>query len=275
MRRTWVLLAVALVTGMSALPEPSAAESPGIRGRVWVQPAFGTLTGDDMVTSDVPADVTMGGIPIIGAIGVTVPLIAEVEFEDPVGIMFGGEIVYRRVGLEVSGAYIRTAAVARGGLKVRGGVVTEAQWQLLNAFGITLPNFVFTEEEIENFTLSVGVNYHVLDRGRWDVWAGPMVVWSAWGEYDLSDARIELSQSLEDLLQGDIGDFDLSENPSIAPEDALTFGASAGVSFEFAGDWCLIGNVRYFNGDTVELPAGSGDYSVLSFSVGVGVGIGG
>lgn len=228
-----------------------------------------------MVTSDVPADVSISGIPIIGSIGITVPLIAEVEFEDPVGVVFGGEIIFRRVGIEVSGAYVRKAAVARGGLKVRGGLLTEEQWDLLDVFGITLPDVIFTEQEIENLAVSVGVNYHFIDHGRWDVWAGPMVIWSAWGEYDLSDARVELSQSIEDLLEGDIGEFELSSNPSIAPEDALTYGASAGVSFTFAGDWFLVGNVRYFMGDKVELPNSSGDYSVLSFSVGVGVGIGG
>jgi hypothetical protein len=274
MGTTRVCLAVVLLVGLSAVAHPAAAESEGIRGRVWVQPAFGTATGDDVVTSDVPADVGMSDIPIIGSIGVTVPLIAEVEFEDPVGIMFGGEIIFRRIGIEVSGAYVRKAAVARGGLKVRGGLLTEQEWQLLDGFGITLPDVIFTEQEIENLAVSIGVNYHFVDQGRWDVWAGPMVVWSAWGEYDLSDARVELSQSIEDLLQGDIGEFELSSNPSIAPEDALTYGASAGASFTFAGDWFLVGNVRYFMGDKVELPNSSGDYSVLSFSVGVGVGIG-
>jgi hypothetical protein len=102
-----------------------------------------------------------------------------------------------------------------------------------------------------------------------------MIVWSKWGEYDLSDAGLELTQSIEDLLEGDIGEFELSSNPSIAPEDALTFGASAGISFTFAGDWHLLGNVWYFAGDKVELPSSSGDYSVLAFSVGVGVGFGG
>jgi hypothetical protein len=275
MHRAQVCLAVVLLAGLSAIAHPAAAESTSIRGRVWVQPAFGTATGDDMVTSDVPADVSVSSVPVVGAIGVTLPLVAEVEFEDPAGIMFGGEIIFRRIGIEVSGAYVRKAAVARGGLKVRGGLLTEEQWQLLDVFGISLPDFIFAEEEIENLAVSVGVNYHFVDRGRWDIWAGPMVVWSAWGEYDLSDARVELSQSMEDLLQGEISQFELSSNPSLAPEDALTFGASAGASFTFAGDWFLVGNVRYFMGDKVELPNSSSDYSVLSFSVGVGVGIGG
>jgi hypothetical protein len=275
MRMTRVCLAVILFVGLSALVRPATAESSTIRGRVWVQPAFGTATGDDMVKSDVPADVSMSGIPIIGSVGVTVPLIAEVGFEDPVGIMFGGEIIFRRVGIEASAAYVRKAAVARGGLKVRGGLLTEQEWQLLDAFGMTLPDVVFTEQEIENLAVSLGVNYHFVDHGGWDVWAGPMVVWSAWGEYDLSDARVELTQSIEDLLEGEISEFELSSNPSIAPEDALTYGASAGASFTFAGNWFLVGNVRYFMGDKVELPTSSGSYSVLSFSVGVGVGIGG
>jgi hypothetical protein len=275
MRVTHVCLSAVVLLGLGAVADPAAAESSSIRGRVWVQPVFGTATGDDMITSDVPADVSVSGIPVIGSIGVTVPLIAEVEFEDPVGVMLGGEIIFHRVGIELGGAYARKAAVARGGLKVRGGLLTEEQWDLLDLFGITLPDVIFTEQEIENLAISVGVNYHFVDRGRWDVWAGPMVVWSAWSEYDLSDAKVELSQSIEDLLEGEISQFELSSNPSLAPEDALTFGASVGASYEFAGKWCLLANVRYFNGDKVQLPTSSGNYSVLSLSVGVGVGIGG
>jgi hypothetical protein len=275
MRATRVCLSVILLVGLSAVGHPVAAESSSVRGRVWIQPAFGAATGDDVVTSDVPADVGVSGIPVIGSIGVTVPLIAEVELEDPAGIMLGGEIVFGRIGIEASAAYVRRAAVARGGIKVRGGLLTEEQWDLLDLFGLTLQDAVFTEQEIENVAVSLGVNYHVIEHGRWDVWAGPMVVWSAWSEYDLSDARVELTQSIEDLLEGEISEFELSSNPSIAPEDALTYGASAGASFTFAGDWFLVGNVRYFVGDKVELPGGSGEYSVLSFSVGVGVGIGG
>jgi len=277
MCRTVICLAVVMLVGATGVGQASAGESNGIRGRIWLQPAFGTVIGDKTVTSDVPAYVGMEtGIPIIGDIGVTVPLTAEVEFEDPVGIMFGGEIIFRRVGIEISGAYVRKAAVVRGGLKVRDGLVVleDWQWDLLDAFGITLPDVIVTEEEIENLALSLGVNYHFIDSGRWDVWAGPMLVWSAWGEYNLSDARIELTQSIEDLLQGDISEFELSSNPPIAPEDALTFGASAGVGYKVAGNWSLVGNVRYFFGNEVELPGSSGDYSVLSFSIGVGVGIG-
>jgi hypothetical protein len=267
-----MLLAVWL-TAFAAHPL-AAGESTKIRGRVWLQPAFGTAIGDDFVTSNVPGDVIMTGVPLIGSIGVTLPVIAEVEFEDPVGLMLGGELIYGRIGIEISGAYIRKAAVASGGLQVRGGLLTEEEWQLLHAFGITLPDVIATEEEIENLALSLGVNYHFINNGRWDAWAGPLVVWSAWSEYDLSDARIELSQSMEELLQGEISAFELSGNPSIAPEDALTFGVSAGAAFDLAGDWSLVGSIRYFFGDRVELPGSSGDYSVLAFSVGVGVGFG-
>jgi hypothetical protein len=165
--------------------------------------------------------------------------------------------------------------VASGGLKVRGGLLTEQEWQLLDDFGITLPDVIVAEEEIENLALTLSVNYHFIDRGRWDVWAGPMIVWSAWGEHDLSDARIELIQSMEDLLQGDVSEFELSGDAPLAPQDALTFGAGAGSSYEIAGNWSLVGNVRYFFGDEVELPGSIGDYSVLSFSVGVALGFGG
>jgi hypothetical protein len=197
-----VCLAVALVVATTAVSQPAAAGPSTIRGRIWFQPAFGTVMGDNPVTSDVPVTVSMTGIPLIGSIDVPVPLTAEVTFEDPVGITFGGELILRRIGVELSGAYVRKAAVARGGLKVRGGLLTEEQWQLLNLAGFSIPDFIFVEEEIENFAASLGVNYHFIDRGRLDVWAGPMLVWSAWSEYDLSDARVELSQSIEDLIHG-------------------------------------------------------------------------
>ncbi len=269
MRTTRVYLAVVLLMGLTAIGHPAAAESASIRGRVWLQPAFGLATGDDSVTAVVPTDVSVTGIPLIGSVDVSLPVTAEVGFENPVGFLFGGEVIFRRVGIEVNGIYVPRAAVAGGGLKVRGGLLTEQECDTLEAFGIPVNDMMVIEEDIANLVVTLGVNYHFVDGGRWDIWAGPMAVWTAWGKYDLADARLELRQSLEDLLHGSVDEFELSDNPAIAPEDALSFGASAGVSYEFTNSWSIVGNVRYFVGDDVELPDASGSYGVMSFSMGV------
>ncbi len=269
MRRTWIHVAMIEAVAVAAAGEVSAGESATLRWMIWFQPAFGLATGDDKVTGEVPTDVSVTGIPLIGSVGTTLPATCEVEFEDPVGVLFGGEVVFRRIGIEVNGIYVSKAAVGRGGLKVRGGLLSEQECDVLEALGISVTDVIVAEEDIKNFAVTLGVNYHFVDGKSWDIWAGPMVVWSAWGQYDLSDARIELSASLEDLLQGTVDQFDLSSNPSIAPENALTFGASVGGRYEFADGWSAVGSVRYFNGDEVELPGGSGRYGMVSFSVGI------
>jgi len=275
MRRTWICLTAVLLVGVIGVGQASAGESKGIHGRIWLQPAFGMATGDDKVTGEVPTDVSVTDIPLIGSVGVSLPAIAEVEFEDPVGVLFGGEVVFNRIGVEVNGVYVHKAATARGGLKVRGGVLTEQECDMLEAIGVSVADVIVAEEDVKNLAVTLGVNYHFVDNGRWGLWAGPMAVWTGWGQYDLSDARIELRASLEDVLQGSVDEFELSDNPAIAPQDALTFGASVGGSYDFADGWSIVGNVRYFIGDEVELPDGSGHYGMMSFSVGVARGFGG
>ncbi len=275
MRGTWISLAVILLLGAVVVSDAPAGESKGVRGMIWIQPAFGAMTGDYKVTGQVPAEVRMTGIPLLGSISATVPVTGEVEFGNPVGIMFGGEVIFGRIGIEVNGAYVRRAATVRGGLRVCGGILSEMECDILEAFGIPVPSDTVVEEDIDNFAVTLGVNYHFVDDRKWDIWIGPMVAWSMWGEYDFSDARIQLSASLESLLEGAVDEMELTSNSNVAPEDTITFGASVGGRYEFAGRWNVVGAVRYFNGDDVELPGGSGSYSMVSFSVGVARSFGG
>jgi hypothetical protein len=184
-----------------------------------------------------------------------------------VGVLCGGEVVFRRIGIEINGVYAPKAAIARGGLKVRGALLSEQECDMLEALGISAPDVMIVEEEVKNLAVTLGVNYHLVDDERWDIWAGPMVVWTAWGQYDLSDAGIELRASLESVLEGSVDQFDLSDNPAVAPQDALTFGASVRSAYDFTDNRSVVGNARYFIGDDVELPGGSGSYGMVSCSL--------
>jgi hypothetical protein len=269
MRGSWTCLAVVLVIGAAPFSRVAASEPDRAGVMVWIQPAFGLATGDGMVTGTFPANVSMTDIPLIGSVSTSLPLTADLELEDPVGVLFGGEVTFRRVGVEMNCIYVHKAATARGGVKVRGGLLSEEESDLLEILGITVPDLMIVEGDIENLALTLGVNYHFVDGGRWKVWAGPIVVWTAWGIYDLSDARIELEQSLEELLQGSISGFELVDDTPLAPQNALSFGVGIGGSYDVAGGWSVIGSVRYFIGDEIGLPGDSGSYGVASFSLGV------
>jgi hypothetical protein len=275
MRRSWIGLALIVFVGVAAVGDAAAGESSGVRGIIWLQPAYGVMTGDFQVTGEVPTEVRMTGIPIIGSVSADLPVTGEVEFGNPAGIVLGGEVIFGRFGLEVNAAYVSRAATARGSMQVCGGLLSGVECDILEAFGIPVPADTVVEEEIDNLAVTLGVNYHFADGGKWDIWVGPMIAWSMWGEYDFSDARIELSATLESLLQGTVDEFELAGNESVAPEDTVTFGASLGGRYEFATAWSVVGGVRYFLGDEVVLPGGSGNYSMLSFSVGVARSFGG
>ena len=182
MERTWIRLAVVLLVGVMGLGQAAASESKGVRGMIQLKPAFGLATGDDMVTGYVPADVSVTGIPLIGTVSTSLPMTAEIEFENPVGILFGGEVVFRRIGIEINGIYLHEAATARGGLRLRGGLLREEECDLLEAFGIPVPDVMLAEEAVKNLAVTLGLNYHFVDDERWGLWAGPMVVWTAWGQ---------------------------------------------------------------------------------------------
>jgi hypothetical protein len=269
MPRPWVYLTLGLLAVLNSAALHAGAEPQNLWGKIWVQPAFGMSTGDETVTGDVTAEVGMTGIPLIGSINAALPLTAEVEFENPVGLMFGAEIVFHRIGIEVNGVYVHRAAIARGGLRVRNGLLSEQQCQTLETIGIAVADVIVADEDIKNIGVTLGANYHYGGHGRWDIFAGPMVVWTAWGQYDLSDAGIEIRTSLESALYGRVDRFDLSENPSVAPQDALTLGAVVGAAYNVYDGWGVVGSLRYFFGDEVDVSGGRGSYRIVSFSVGV------
>ncbi|MFH1844428.1 MAG: hypothetical protein ABIF77_14610, partial [bacterium] len=117
--------------------------------------------------------------------------------------------------------------------------------------------------------VTVGANVHLVTAKRWDIWAGPMVVWSVWDRYGFSDVQVQLTTSMESLLKGEVDQFDLVSSSDIAPQNALTYGANIGGRYEFAGRWSLVGQFRYFAGDDLDLPGGSGRYRADGLSAGL------
>ncbi|MFH1680803.1 MAG: hypothetical protein ABIH26_09180 [Candidatus Eisenbacteria bacterium] len=277
MNRACAVLVLFLI-GSILVPGRSAADqTKRVRGVVWIQPAIGLSVGDDLVSGRLDAEVSVSDIPalpLIGSVGATLPVRADVTFEDPVGILVGGELTVRRFGIEVNVIYLPAAATALGSVPVCGELLTEAQCEILERGnilvpGISVPDYVIVEEELANAAVTVGINYHLAPGKRWDVWAGPMLVWSIWDEYDFSDVRVDVSSSLESLLKGEVDQFDLAGTAEIAPQNALTFGVAIGGRYDFAGSWSLLGQLRYFAGDDLVLPGGSGRYSATGFSAGI------
>jgi hypothetical protein len=259
-------------------PGPSAADgTKGVRGVVWIQPAIGMSIGDDRVSGRLDAEVSVSDIPalpLIGSVSATIPVRADVTFENPAGVLFGGELLFRRFGIEVNAIYLPAAATAEGSVPICGWLLTEAECEIIERGnilvpGIPIPDYVLVEEELANVAVTLGINYHLAPGGRWDLWAGPILVWSMWDEYDFSDVRIDVTASLESLLKGEVDQFDLAGTAEIAPESALTFGAMIGGRLDLWRGWCLLGQLRYFAGDDLVLPGGSGRYSAAGFSMGL------
>lgn len=274
MSRVLAVLMLFVVGGIYLPGRSMADQSKRISGTVWIQPAFGRSIGDELVNGRINASVRISDIPLIGSIGAIVPVNADVMLEDPVGILAGGELNMMHFGLEVDVIYLPEAATVRGGLRMCGGLLSASQCFILRQGslwiqGTDVPDILIVEEQLGNLGITVGANYHLTTGKRWDLWAGPMVVWSIWDTHDFSAVRVDLRNSLEDLLQGNVNEFDLAGASGIAPQNALTFGASAGGRVDFAGKWSLVGQFRYFNGDDIDLPGGSGRYSVAGFSVGL------
>jgi len=267
MNRALAVLTVFLA-GAVCLPGQSMADqAKRFRGIVWIQPAVGVSVGDELVSGQVDANVSVSDVPLIGPIGVTLPVSADVMFEDPLGILVGGELSVMRFGLEVNVIYLPEAATVRGGVRVCGGLLTESECELLQQGnpwvpGIAVPDLLIVEESLGNVAVTVGVNYHLITDKR-------MAVWSVWDEYDFSDVRVDLTTSLESLVQGEVDQFDLACSSDIAPQNTLTFGANIGGRYRFAGRWSLLGQFRYFAGDDLELPDVSGRYRAAGFSVGI------
>ncbi|MBU2691186.1 MAG: hypothetical protein KJ970_09665 [Candidatus Eisenbacteria bacterium] len=222
-------------------PDTSIADpSNRVRGLVWIQPALGWSVGDDRVSGQIDADISIYDIPTIGPISATLPVSADVIFEDPTGILAGGELSVGRYGLEVNLIYLPEAATVQGGVKMCGGLLTDAECDLLRLLdplgsGMTVPDDLIVEDQLGNLAVTVGVNYHLVAAKKWDIWAGPMIVWSVWDTYDFSDVQVQLSTSLESLLA----------------------------------------QFRYFAGDDLDLPGGSGRYRAGGLSAGLAYRFGG
>jgi hypothetical protein len=132
-----------------------------------------------------------------------------------------------------------------------------------------VPDVLGVEEDLWNAAATVGVNYHFFPHKRLDIWMGPMVAWSAWDYYDVSDIRVDISTSLENILKSKVDHCEIDNLSEISPEDGLTYGVNAGGRYDLVGRWSLLGHFRYFAGDDFELPRGSGSYSAVGITVGI------
>jgi hypothetical protein len=274
MRRSLEILVFSALGVICVFSQLMANPPERFRAIIWIQPAWGMSVGDDRVSGQMDANVGISDIPLVGTLGATLPVRAEVTFEDPPGVVVGGELSITHFGLEVNVIYLPEAATARGGVQVCGGLLTEAECTTLREGsvlvpGIRVPDLMVVEKALGNLAVTVGANFHLDPDRRWDLWAGPMVVWSVWDQYDYSDVQIDVSTSLESLLTGDVDHFDLAGSSTVAPQNTLTFGASAGGRYDFAGRWSLLGQFRYFVGDDLHLPAGGGTYRAAGFSAGL------
>jgi hypothetical protein len=112
MARVLVALALSVFCTVCLTDQALADPSKTVRGAVWVQHAFGQSIGDDLVSGEVDADISVSEVPIIGSVGATLPVAVGVAFEDPSGILVGGELIAGHIGFE--------CGLAKGGTIHRG-----------------------------------------------------------------------------------------------------------------------------------------------------------
>lgn len=92
--------------------------------------------------------------------------------------------------------------------------------------------------------ISLGVNFHLLDSNRFDVFVGPRIAFVKFGGFELESN---------------------GQRSSYEVDDEIAWGATAGMAYHFGNSgWSLIGELTYLNVDMDVTERGSGQTTTVS-----------